>query len=84
MEKLNMDYNTIMSLKVYEWENIIETYIEILEERKEAEEEQNNGNTKTNNYSPDKIMKQAQGYLPKAGSLPKIPGMSGMPSIPKF
>ena len=37
MEKLHMQYDTIMGMLFYEFQNVLETYSQILEERKEAE-----------------------------------------------
>lgn len=79
MEKLHMQYDTIMGMLFYEFQNILETYSVILEERKEEEEKEaaENGYDPSD-YTPDKIMRGAQGYMSKA------PSMSGMPSMPSF
>jgi hypothetical protein len=78
MEKLHMQYDTIMGMLFYEFQNVLETYSSILEERKEEEEKEyaENG-MDAYKYSPDKIMKHAQNYMPKMPSMPKI-------DIPKF
>ena len=78
MEKLHMQYDTIMGMLFYEFQNVLETYSSILEERKEEEEKEyaENG-MDTSKYSPDKMMKHAQNYMPKMPSMPKI-------DIPKF
>ena len=74
-----MQYDTIMGMLFYEFQNVLETYSAILEERKEEEEKEyaENGMNPAN-YSPDKMMRNAQNYMPKA------PSMSGMPSMPKI
>ena len=40
MEKLHMQYDTIMGMLFYEFQNVLETYSNILEERREAEEKE--------------------------------------------
>ena len=68
-----MQYDTIMGMLFYEFQNVLETYSTILEERREEEEKEydENGFDKSK-YSPDKIMKNAQGYMPKMPQMPKI------------
>ena len=70
-----MQYDTIMGMLFYEFQNVLETYSSILEERKEEEEKEyaENG-MDASKYSPDKMMKYAKNYMP---SMPKI-------DIPKF
>lgn len=75
MEKLNMQWDIIMNLNFYDFQNILESYTRILEERKKAEEEESKkGGYDEKNYSPDNMMRQAQ------------KNMSKMPNIqmPKF
>lgn len=79
-----MQYDTIMGMLFYEFQNILETYSSILEERREEEEKEyaENG-IDTSNYSPDKIMRTAQNYMsksPQMGSMPQMPKID----IPKF
>ena len=79
MEKLHMQYDTIMGMLFYEFQNILETYSAILEERREEEEKEYDENgINPNKYSPDAMMKNAQGYMSK------MPSMPSMPSMPKF
>jgi hypothetical protein len=79
MEKLHMQYDTIMGMLFYEFQNILETYSQILEERKEEEEkEAAEHGFDPDDYSPDRMMRNAQGYMSKA------PSMSSMPSMPKI
>ena len=78
MEKLNMQYDTIMGMLFYEFQNILETYSVILEERREEEEKEYEENEMNTKYNPDKMMRNAQNYMPKT------PSMSGMPSMPKI
>lgn len=74
-----MQYDTIMGMLFYEFQNILETYSQILEERKEEEEkEAAEHGFDPDDYSPDRMMRNAQGYMSKA------PSMSGMPSMPKI
>lgn len=74
-----MQYDTIMGMLFYEFQNILETYSAILEERREEEEKEYDENGMSpSNYSADKMMRNAQGYMPKAPSMPS------MPSMPKF
>jgi hypothetical protein len=40
MEKLNMQWDIIMSLNFYDFQNILESYTRILDERKQAEEDE--------------------------------------------
>ena len=81
MEKLFMDWNTIRSMWFYDFQNTLETFSNILKDRKEQEEkeakEQGYDKSKMN---PNSLMKQAGNYMPKksSSSIPK------MPSMPKF
>ncbi len=75
-----MQYDTIMGMLFYEFQNVLETYSQILEERKEEEEKQNSENgLDISKYNPDRMMKAAQNYVSK-------PPISNMPKIdiPKF
>ena len=71
-----MQYDTIMGMLFYEFQNILETYSQILEERKEEEEKQAEENGyDPSKYNPDRMMRNAQGYMskmPSMGSMPKI------------
>ena len=74
-----MQYDTIMGMLFYEFQNVLETYSQILEERKEAEEKENAENgLDPSDYTPDKMMRNAQSYMSKS------PTMSGMPQMPKI
>ena len=57
-----MDYQTIMNLWMYDFQNILENYSKIVEERKKEEEKQNEEYEKKYNMSPDKYMKQYSAY----------------------
>ena len=72
-----MQYDTIMGMLFYEFQNVLETYSTILEERREEEEKEaaENG-LDTSKYSPDKMMRDAQNRMPN------MPQMSNI-SIPK-
>lgn len=75
MEQLHMSYDTIMNLQFYIFENILNHYSAILEERKKAEkEEMKNQGYDEKNYSPDSMMRQAQRNMPKIPNIqiPKI------------
>ena len=81
MEKLHMQYDTIMGMLFYEFQNVLETYSAILEERREEEEKEYAENEmEYSNYTPERMMRNAQNYMPK------YPQMSSMPKIdiPKF
>lgn len=74
-----MQYDTIMGMLFYEFQNVLETYSQILEERREEEEKEaaENG-LDPDDYTPDKMMRNAQSYMSKS------PTMSGMPQMPKI
>jgi hypothetical protein len=75
MEKLHMQYDTIMNLDFYIFENILEHYSNILEERKKAEEEEmKKQGYDEKNMNPQNMMHQAQKNMPK---MPNI-------TVPKF
>ena len=70
-----MSYDTIMNLQFYIFENILNHYSAILEERKKAEkEEMKSQGYDEKNYSPDSMMRQAQRNMPKMPTIqiPKI------------
>ena len=76
-----MQYDTIMGMLFYEFQNILETYSSILEERREEEEKEvaDNGYD-ISDYSSNPIMRNAQNFMskmPQIQSMPKI-------DIPKF
>ena len=75
MEQLHMQYDTIMNLQFYVFQNLLEHYSAILEERKKAEDdEMKKQGYDEKNYSPDSIMRQAQKNMPKMPTIqmPKI------------
>ena len=75
-----MQYDTIMGMLFYEFQNVLETYSQILEERREAEEKENDKNgIDPSNYSPDRLMKSVQNYMPKS-TIPQMPNLN----IPKL
>lgn len=76
-----MQYDTIMGMLFYEFQNVLETYSQILEERREEEEKEyaENG-IDTSKYNPDRMMKNAQGYMSKMPNMPSVPKFD----IPKF
>ena len=64
-----MQYDTIMSLDFYVFQNILEHYANILEERRKAEEEEmKKHGYDEKKYTPDGMMKQAQKSMPKMPS----------------
>ena len=79
-----MQYDTIMGMLFYEFQNVLEAYSQILEERREEEEKEyaENG-MDTSNFTPDRMMRSAQSYMSKS---PQMSSMSQMPKIdiPKF
>lgn len=73
MEQLHMSYDTIMNLEFYIFENILQHYSDILEERKKAEkEEMKEQGYDEKKYNPDNMMRQAQKSMPKMPDL-KMP-----------
>lgn len=77
-----MQYDTIMGMLFYEFQNVLEAYSQILEERREAEEKENSEKgLDPSNYTPDKLMKNAQGYM--SAKSPKMPSMPNL-NIPKL
>jgi len=75
MEQLHMSYDTIMNLDFYIFENILDHYTKILEDRKKQEDEEMK--KQEDKYSPDSMMRQQQRYMP---SMPKMP-MVTMPKV---
>ena len=74
MEKLHMQYDTIMGMLFYEFQNVLETYSAILEERKEEEvKEYAENGFDPSEYSSDKMMRNAQNYMSKMPSMPQMP-----------
>lgn len=70
-----MSYDTIMNLDFYIFQNILEHYSQILEERKKAEEEEmKKHGYDEKKYNPDNMMHQAQKNMPKMPQIqmPKI------------
>ena len=76
-----MQYDTIMRMLFYEFQNVLETYSAILEERKEEEEKEYEKNGfDPSDYSSDKMMRRAQNYMSKMPQMPSMPKMD----IPNF
>ena len=71
-----MSYDTIMNLDFYIFENILDHYTKILEDRKKEEEEEMKKHGYDENKSPEQMMKQAQKNMPT----PKLPSIS----MPKY
>lgn len=70
-----MQYDNIMRLNFYDFQNILESYSRILEDRKkEEDDEAKRQGYDGKNYSPEHIMNQAQKNIPK---IPQV-------NIPKF
>lgn len=67
-----MDYQTIMNLWMYDFQNILENYSKIVEERKKEEEKQNVEYEKKYNISPDRYMKQHTPQIPKVPNLNNV------------
>lgn len=75
MEKLNMGYWDIMNLWFYDFQNILQSYQNIIEMRNKEEEDQaRKQGYDPSKYTPDNMMKNAKGMMP---SMPKMPNMSG-------
>ena len=79
-----MQYDTIMGMLFYEFQNVLEAYSKILEERKEEEEKQYaESGMDPSNFTPDKMMKNAQNYISQSSQMPSMPSMPKI-DIPKF
>ena len=79
-----MQYDTIMGMLFYEFQNVLETYSKILEERREEEEKEYDENgINSSKYSPENMMRNAQSYMSKFNQMPNMPSMSNI-DIPKF
>ena len=76
-----MQYDTIMGMLFYEFQNVLEAYSAILEERREEEEKEaaENG-IDPSDYSIDKMMKNANNYMAKMPNMPSMPKID----IPNF
>ncbi len=76
-----MQYDTIMGMLFYEFQNVLDTYSSILEERREEEEKEAEENGfDPSDYSPNAMMRNAQNYIPKTPPMPSMPKID----IPKF
>jgi len=70
-----MQWDVIMSLNFYDFQNILDSYSRILEDRKKAEDDEaKKQGYDAKKYTPDNLMSQAQ------KSIPKVPQIN----IPKF
>ena len=70
-----MGYWDIMNLWFYDLEYILKSYQAILEERQKAEEEQaKKQGYDPKKYSPDSMMKNVKGSMPKMPSMPNMGG----------
>ena len=69
-----MDYNTIMNLWMYDFQNILLTFTRIIEQRnKEEENMAKQQGFDPFNFSPDNMMKS----VGKAVQMPKLPNFNG-------
>lgn len=76
-----MQYDTIMGMLFYEFQNVLETYSSILEERRaEEEKEAADNGYDISDYSSNPIMRNAQNYMSKIPQMPSMPKID----IPKF
>ena len=68
-----MDYNTIMSIWFYDFENILEHYTKILEERNNEEERRaKEQGYDQKNMNPNDMMKSAKGMMPTMHKMPSL------------
>ena len=75
MEKLHMQWDTIMGMQFYDFQNILLSYNDIIEQRqKDEEDEMKKQGYDKSNYSPEGMMSQVK------KSMPKMPNIN----IPKF
>ena len=73
-----MSYDTIMNLQFYVFQNILEHYSNILEDRRKAEEEEmKKHGYDEKNMNPQNMMQQAQKSMP---TMPKMPTIQ-MPKV---
>ena len=74
MEQLHMSYDTIMNLQFYIFENILNHYSDILEERKKEEKKAEDEEAKKQGYdkdqTPESMMRRAQKSIPKIPTIP--------------
>lgn len=76
-----MQYDTIMGMLFYEFQNVLDTYSSILEERRaEEEKEAADNGYDISDYSSNPIMRNAQNYMSKIPQMPSMPKID----IPKF
>lgn len=76
-----MDYNTIMNLWFYDFQNILASFQRILEQRNKAEEDEaKRQGYDTNKFTPNNLMKSANNMMksPMGGSGFKMPNMGGL------
>lgn len=74
MEKLHQQWDSIMGMFFFDFQNVLESYSKILEDRRDEEDKQaKKQGYDPKKYNPDSMMKQAQGSMAKS-----------MPSMPKF
>lgn len=72
-----MQYDIIMNLDFYVFQNILDHYSQIIEERrKEDEKQMKESGYDDKKYTPENMMKQAQKNMP----MPKVPSIQ----IPKY
>ena len=70
MEQFHMSYDTIMNLQFYIFENLLDHYSTILEERKKAEEDEaKKQGYDEKKYNPESMMRQVQRTMPKMPSI---------------
>lgn len=70
-----MDYNTVMSIWFYDFQNILETYSKIIEERNSEEQKRaSDQGYDMNKMNPNSMMNSAKGMIPKMPniSFPKL------------
>jgi len=68
-----MQWDVIMSLNFYDFQNILESYTKILEDRREAEEaEMKKHGYDEKNMNPQNMMNQAQKSMPKMPEMPTV------------
>lgn len=70
-----MQWDVIMNLYFYDFQNILQSYAKILEDRrKEEEDEMKKQGYDESKYNPDTMMRQAQKSIPKMPNIniPKL------------
>lgn len=75
---MRLQPSEVEAMPYYEYEYIVQNLIDILKEKKEAEEGENS------NYDKDSVMRDAKKYMPSSMNSSNPGGNIKMPSIPSY